>query len=202
MKSVLAACIIGFSIVTTIPEALGDPPPGAGGKNHDFQLTSTTFADGATLPLSVVWDQCAAYPGGGNISPELSWINAPKKTQSFVVVMYDVTASFTHWGMYNISHRTKGLPSGAGTAGSADGTQVLNDYFIGPEYDGPCPPTTLSPTTHQYVFTVYAMDTLLPQLATFGDFAPGAEALYQALIQAGLDGHILDSASITGSFGD
>lgn len=202
MKSVLAVCILAFSIIATLPEALGDPPPGAGGRNHNFQLTSTTFADGATLPLSAVWDQCAAYPGGGNVSPELSWINAPKKTQSFVVVMYDVTASFTHWGMYNISPQTTGLPPGAGIAGSAYGTQVLNDYFIGSEYDGPCPPTTLNPTTHQYVFMVYALDTMLPQLPTFGDFAPGPEALYQALIQAGLQGHTLNSASITGFFGE
>jgi Raf kinase inhibitor-like YbhB/YbcL family protein len=201
MKPVSAAFIIGFIIVAALPRALADPPAGAGGKNHDFQLSSTTFADGATLPLSAVWDQCTAYPGGGNVSPELSWINAPKKTQSFVVVMYDVTASFTHWGMYNISAQAAGLPSGAGTAGSAHGTQVLNDYFVGMEYDGPCPPPTLSPPTHRYVFTVYALDTSLAPIPAFGDFAPGPEALHQALIEAGLSGHILNSASITGFFG-
>jgi phosphatidylethanolamine-binding protein (PEBP) family uncharacterized protein len=103
--------------------------------------------------------------------------------------------------MYNISPQATGLPSGAGIPGSAYGTQVLNDYFVGAEYDGPCPPPTLSPPTHRYVFTVYALDTMLAQILTFGDFAPGPEALYQALIEAGLRGHILNSASITGFFG-
>jgi len=169
--------------------------------NHKFQLSSTTFQDGGTLPLTMVWDQCTDYPGGSNISPELSWNNAPHETRSFVVVMYDVTATFTHWGMYNISAEAKGLPSNAGVLGSTYGSQVLNDYFVGMSYDGPCPPPAMTPPTHLYVFTVYALDTTLPQIPTIGDFPPGPEALYQELISAGLNGHILDTASIRGYFG-
>jgi Raf kinase inhibitor-like YbhB/YbcL family protein len=149
----------------------------------------------------MVWDQCTDYPGGGNLSPELTWSNAPHETRSFTVTMYDATASFTHWGMYNISSKAAGLPSNAGVAGSTVGMQVLNDYFIAMSYDGPCPPTTINPTKHHYVFTLYAIDVTLPQLPTFGDFAPGPEGLYQALIAAALSGHILDSASISGFFG-
>ena len=164
-------------------------------------LTSTTFSDGGTIPLSAVWNQCSAYPGGGNLSPQLSWSGAPNKTRSFIVVMYDVTASFTHWGMYNIAARTTSLPQNAGVAGSSFGTQVLNDYGVGDQsYDGPCPPTTLSPVSHHYIFTVYALDVTLQTLPTFGDFLPGAEQLYQAMIAAGRNGDILDSASISGVF--
>lgn len=202
MTSSIASCILGFVIVASSSAAWAQPVGSMGGNDkHKFQLSSTTFSDGGTLPLSTVWDQCTQYPGGGNVSPELSWSNAPRKTQSFVVVMYDVTASFTHWGMYNISPEAMGLPSGAGAVGSRYGTQVLNDYFVGLSYDGPCPPQTLNPPRHQYVFTVYALDTMLPQIPAFGDFAPGPEALYQALIAAGLGEHILDSASISGFFG-
>jgi hypothetical protein len=164
-------------------------------------LTSTTFSDGGAIPLSAVWNQCSAYPGGGNQSPQLSWTGAPNKTRSFIVVMYDVTASFTHWGMYNMASRTTALPENAGVAGSTFGTQVLNDYGVGDEsYDGPCPPPSLSPVSHHYVFTVYALDIALPTLPTFGDFLPGAEQLYQAMIAAGRNGDILDSASISGVF--
>ena len=202
MKSLIVSCLAGLVAIASLPAAWGQEADSMGkNEKHKFQLRSATFADGGALPLSTVWDQCAAYPGGGNLSPQLSWVNPPRKTQSFIVVMYDVTASFTHWGMYNIAADATGLPPGAGAPGSPYGTQVLNDYFVGPSYDGPCPPTGLSPPTHQYVFTVYALDTRLPTIPTFGDFAPGPEALYQALIAAGLQEHLLDSASISGFFG-
>ena len=85
---------------------------------HKMVLTNATFSDGGTIPLSAVWNQCSAYPGGGNQSPQLSWTGAPQKTRSFIVVMYDVTTSFTHWGMYNIAATTTSLPENTGVAGS------------------------------------------------------------------------------------
>jgi len=54
--------------------------------------------------------------------------------------------------------------------------------------------------SHHYVFTVYALDVTLPTLPSFGDFPPGAEALYHALIDAGKCGDILETASIDGFF--
>jgi len=52
---------------------------------------------------------------GGNQSPELSWTRANPGTRSFVVTAYDVTAAFTHWGMYNISSKATGFdPKTAG----------------------------------------------------------------------------------------
>jgi Raf kinase inhibitor-like YbhB/YbcL family protein len=170
--------------------------------DHEFTVTSSTFKDGATLPLSAIYaDSSCTYNGaiGGDTSPELSWRNAPHGTRSFVVVSYDVTASFTHWGMYNIAGKANALPANAGVAGSSYGTQVAND-FGDQSYDGPCPPMTLTPYVHQYVFTVYALDTTLPTLPTHGDFSPGAEALYHALLRAGRQDHILASASITGYY--
>jgi Raf kinase inhibitor-like YbhB/YbcL family protein len=170
------------------------------GRNHRFQVTSTTFSEGDTLPLSTVYDKCSSYPGGGNRSPELSWTNAPRHTISFIVVAYDVTASFTHWGMYNIAAATTELPENAGITGSTLGLQVHNDFGRNNlEYDGPCPPPTLNPPAHKYVFTVYALDAA-PTLPSFGDFPPGAEALFQALIRAGRRGRILASTSISGFF--
>lgn len=181
-------------------------------QQHRFTLHSRTFENKATLPLSTI----ATFPisstnasnactfngeAGGDVSPELSWRGTPEGTRSFVVVMYDVTASFTHWGMYNISGRANGLPANAGVVGSNFGDQISNDYGIGDQsYDGPCPPTGVTPLVHHYVFTVYALDTTLPKLPTFGVFLPGAQALYHALLAAGRDGHILASASISGFY--
>ena len=201
MKSRILRYVIAVSVFASLTAwAQQQPSKNDGGNGHGkFRLSSTTFSDGGTLPLSTVYNQCPYYPGGGDLSPELSWTNAPHGTHSFVVVTYDVTASFTHWGMYNISPNETGLPQNAGVAGSSFGVQIAND-FGDLSYDGPCPPPQFTPVVHHYIFTVYALDTALPILPKFGDFPPGAEALYHALIAAGRGGHILQSASISGFF--
>jgi hypothetical protein len=172
-----------------------------------LHLSSTTFANGATLPLSMIHNiivngsNACSLDGspGGNQSPELSWTTASSRTASFVVTAYDTTAAFTHWGMYNISPTATGLPANAGVAGSQYGKQIFNDFFVGAEYDGPCPPKGVRPYAHHYVFTVYALDVVL-DLPTSANFPRSAETLYQALIRAGRGGHILGSSSIAGFY--
>jgi len=202
--------LVLLSLVLLSPIKVSGTDTGNSDSEHGFRLRSKTFENGATLPLSVIatfnsssGQNICTVDGspGGNQSPELSWTGAPHGTQSFVVIMYDITASFTHWGMYNISPKTQELPANAGVAGTTFGIQVANDYGIGDlSYDGPCPPKSVTPNVHHYVFTVYALDTTLPQIPSFGAFLPGAEALYNALIAAGQGGHILDSASISGFY--
>ena len=172
-----------------------------------FQLTSSTFTNGSTLPISTINNivqngvNVCSIDGstGGNQSPELSWTNAPASTQTFVVVTYDVTAAFTHWGMYNIPAATSELPQNAGVAGSSYGTQIFNDFFVGAEYDGPCPPAGVAPDVHHYVFTVYALDTTL-RLPSSRNFPASAETLYHALIMAGRHHHILASSRLVGLY--
>jgi len=175
--------------------------------SNGFQLSSTTFANNQFLPISAIHNMlmngvnvCSINGApGGNESPELSWIGSPPGTRSFVVTLYDVTAAFTHWGMYNIAGHSTGLPENAGVAGSPFGAQVVNDFFIGAEYDGPCPPANVAPFVHHYVFTVYALDVEL-SLPSSANFPATAETLYQALIQAGRGDHILASASLVGLY--
>jgi Raf kinase inhibitor-like YbhB/YbcL family protein len=169
-----------------------------------MELTSTAFSDGDSLPAANIynavvpgttWNVCSATGAmGGDQSPPLAWKHAPQSTRSFAVVLYDATAAFTHWGMYNIAPYTRSLPANAGAAGSSYGSQVYND-FPDPNYDGPCPPADYPPDVHHYVFTVYALDTELDLGAT-ANFPANGEALYQALIKAGLEGHILASARL------
>lgn len=172
-----------------------------------FRLTSTTFRNDSILPISTInnivvngKNSCSINGAtGGNESPELSWSGTPPGTRSFVVTLYDVTAAFTHWGMYNISGDATGLPMNAGVAGSSYGAQIVNDFYVGAEYDGPCPPADVAPFVHHYVFTVYALDTEL-DLPSSANFPANAETLYQALIEAGKCRHILASASLTGLY--
>lgn len=194
-----------------IPAAIGSLSSAGSAQARDHEpplkLTSSTFVDGGTLPLSAIHtalnanglNTCTADGSpGGNESPQLSWSRVPDDTRSFVVIMYDVTASFTHWGMYNIPASTTSLPANAGALPSSFGPQITND--LGDmTYDGPCPPPNRSPTVHQYVITLYALDRQL-HLPAQGDFPARADALYHALIDAARRDHILATASITGLF--
>jgi Raf kinase inhibitor-like YbhB/YbcL family protein len=164
---------------------------------HKFRLSSTTFTNGSDLPLSMILgsNYCSYVSGGGDQSPQLSWKHAPRGTRSFVVTVFDVTAAFTHWGMYNISPKTTELPENAGVPGSTYGQQVFNDFYLGPEYDGPCPPNIYTPYVHDYVITVYALDTCLDLPSSPPNFPASAETLYRAMFD-----HVLDKASIHGYY--
>lgn len=172
-----------------------------------FQLRSANFSNGSTLPLSTILNNqvngvntCTANGAAGyDESPELSWSGAPRGTRSFVVELYDVTASFTHWGMYNIAPNVNRLPENAGVPNSPFGPQIENDFGLGMQYDGPCPPANVAPDTHKYVFTVYALATTLDLPGT-ANFPNNAETLDHALIWAGEQGKILGKASLTGFY--
>ena len=58
---------------------------------------------------------------------------------------------------------------------------------------------TLNRFVHHYVFTVYALDIEL-RLPSSANFPANAETLYQALIVAGRERHILATATLTGLY--
>ncbi|MBV8721992.1 MAG: YbhB/YbcL family Raf kinase inhibitor-like protein [Candidatus Eremiobacteraeota bacterium] len=181
----LAACSGGHSLPATTTSGAPDLRTAAA-----FTLSSTTFRNDKLVPLSMVYKGNGCK--GGNTSPELQWSGAPKKTKSFALLVLDTTAIFWHWGMYGIPKASTGLPQNAGIPSSTYGKEVLNDWAIyygekNRGYGGPCPPPG---ATHRYVFTLYALDTLLrlPRSAH-------AENLDLAI-----RGHILGSAAIIGLY--
>jgi Raf kinase inhibitor-like YbhB/YbcL family protein len=164
--------------------------------NQGFTVTSTTFENNGFIPASMVFSgQLGSVCTGANQSPELSWTPAHRGTRAYAVVLFDVTASFTHWGIYNIPPTTTELPENAGISGSTSGQQVLNDAGnFG--YSGPCPPPDIVPNgNHVYVVTVYALDRELHLPFPSPDFPPTGSALFRAMI-----GHVVDSTSIRGIF--
>jgi len=100
---------------------------------------------------------------GENISPQLSWQNAPSGTQAFAVTMYDKDAptgsGFWHRVVFNIPLNVTELPSGAGDITKKlmppGAIQSINDAGNN-GYVGPAPPAG---PAHQYVITVYALKT-------------------------------------------
>ncbi len=188
----------GFG-VSAAPRPLVHPPgarPTWGGER--FHVTSATFQNFGFIPESMVYQgTLGSNCKGDNESPQLSWTRGQDwdgEVGSYAVVMFDETASFTHWGMYNIPPTRRSLPENAGVTGSTFGSQIYNDAGL-PAYSGPCPPPGLVPHgNHYYVITVYALDAPL-RLPFTPPFVPTSPALFRAML-----GHVIDAASITGVF--
>ncbi len=167
------------------------PTPHPAHPANGFRLSSTSFAPGGQMPESSVLKglDCS----GANISPDLSWADAPQDTRSFAFVLDDYEArggdGFVHWAGYNIPATVRSLPANAGAAEGdlpGGGRQAYND-FLKRSYGGPCPPEG---PPHKYRFTVFALD--LPDIDDSG--TPMTWRKLRFIIK----GHNLASASLTG----
>lgn len=127
-------------------------------KIETFTLRSNDTGGIATLR------QAHPDSGGQNISPQLSWINAPEGTRSFAITMFDrgapIEGGFWHWLMFNIPATVDQLPADAGNIfthlAPAAAVQSMND-FGQYGYGGPNPPHGHG--WHNYSITLYALDT-------------------------------------------
>lgn len=129
------------------------------------------FAEGFTLTSPDIQGQLSqkqVFSGfgcsGKNISPELHWKNAPENTKSFAVTVYDPDAptgsGWWHWVIFDIPVTSPVLLQDAGNSKNKlapqGSIQGVTD-FGSAGYGGACPPAGDNP--HQYIFTVYALDT-------------------------------------------
>ncbi len=155
-------------------------PPGA------LLLTSTSFAACATIPAA---QACA----GVNKSPDLAWSGAPSATQSFAVVMTDLSAPppLVHWVIYDIPAVATGLPAAVANSYEPDNVPGAHQTFSFDNqsrgYRGPCPPIK-----HTYEFAVHALDVAILPGATMQ--TARAEAI--ELITA----HQLATATLSGTY--
>jgi Raf kinase inhibitor-like YbhB/YbcL family protein len=167
---------------------------------------------------------------GANRSPHLAWSGAPEGTKSYAVICVDDDVpskmddfnqegrtipadlpriDFYHWVLVDVPASVTELAAGVesdgitqggkppgptdhGTRGVNDYTKFMQDDMAGDYggYDGPCPPWNDS-IVHHYHFTVYALD--VEGLGLSGKFT-GADAINA------LEGHVLDKATITGTY--
>ncbi|RTL68786.1 MAG: YbhB/YbcL family Raf kinase inhibitor-like protein [Pseudonocardiaceae bacterium] len=153
-----------------------------------FDVTSTDFTDGGTLPMPQVSGIFGA--GGEDRSPQLSWSGAPEGTQSYVVTCFDPDAptgsGFWHWAVVDIPASVTSLDAGAGDGALPDGAFTLaNDAGL-KNYLGAAPPAGHGP--HRYIFVVHAVD--VPSLGI------PAEAT-NAFLGFNLFSHTLARATIT-----
>lgn len=157
-------------------EVLPTPPP--------FQISSSGFAEAEVIP-----DRYACT--GDNLSPELHWGEPPSGTESLALILDDPDApggSWVHWVIFNMPTDQSSLPEGvAPLAEHSDGSLSGSNSWGELGYGGPCPPQG---STHQYIFTLFALDTTLEL---------SAAASKQDLIAA-MDGHVLAETDLSGLF--
>lgn len=164
-------------------------------------LTATAqAADNASLTLSTpAFDNPGQIPtantcDGPGIAPALHWQHVPAGTRSLALIVTDPDApdpkapktTWVHWIVYNLPATSQGLPQAIKADALPAGSHSGANSWHHKGYGAPCPPIG----QHRYIFTLYALDTRLPDLDT-----PGRGKLTQAMT-----GHILAEAQVVGLY--
>jgi Raf kinase inhibitor-like YbhB/YbcL family protein len=148
-------------------------------------LTSPAFRHAGAIPERFTCD-------GEDVSPALAWSGAPAGTRSLALIVDDPDAPdpaapkivWVHWVLYNLPADSAGLPEAVSALPS--GTREGRNDWKRTGWGGPCPPIG----RHRYFFKLYALDTVLPDL-----HEPAKAAL-----EAAMEGHILESAELIGTY--
>lgn len=163
-------------------------PANASSPQHGtLQLHSPNFATDAALPERLTCD-------GDGRSPALQWSGMPAGTRSLALIVDDPDApdpaapkhTWVHWVLYDLPPDSRGLPEGVQAAQLPHGTREGHNDWQRSGFGAPCPPTG----RHRYVHTLYALDTVLPDL-----HGPDKARLLQAM-----EGHVLDQARLVGTY--
>lgn len=159
------------------------PPPTA--TAQPFTLASSAFAAHTSIPPKYA---CHAE----NVSPPLAWSGAPSGTKSFTLIFDDPDAAsvvgyiWDHWILFDIPATTQSLDENIPAKPQLpDGSRHGLNSFGHPFYGGPCPPST-----HNYRFTLYALDTTLGLNAGAG----------KGDIQQAMHNHILAQTELIAPF--
>jgi Raf kinase inhibitor-like YbhB/YbcL family protein len=139
-------------------------------------LESPAFADGEPIPRRYTCD-------GDDVSPPLTWREAPDGVVSFALIMDDPDApagTWVHWVLFNVPATETGLREGL-SADTLPGGAIEGVNSWGRRgYGGPCPPSG----THRYYLRLYALERALDL---------DAEATAQAVTEAARDRTIAEA---------
>ena len=119
-----------------------------------FKLSSDELINNAALPNAQVYNGYGCK--GENVSPQLSWQNAPINTKSYAIICHDPDAprenGWYHWLVINIPKNITSVKK----AGKIEGSLETVTDFGSTGYGGACPP--VGHGIHRYNFSVYALD--------------------------------------------
>jgi Raf kinase inhibitor-like YbhB/YbcL family protein len=152
-----------------------------------LQISSPAFSDGGPIPRAHTCD-------AADRSPPLVVTGVPPGAKELALIMDDPDApggTWVHWVLYGLPVSITTLPADFPTEPEITrpvaASQGVND-FRKTGYGGPCPPPG---PPHRYVFTLYALDATL-------DLPPAAT---KAVLLQAMEGHILEEAATTGTYG-
>ncbi len=143
-----------------------------------MEITSPLFANNDGYPEVCTCD-------GKDINPPLDFARVPAGAKSLALVLRDPDApggTFIHWIMWNIDPKTERVKLGQTPEGAVFGKTTDGKT----KYVGPCPPHG----THRYIFTLYALDTMI--------YLNEGATIEQ--LNAAMAGHILVQAQLLGKF--
>ncbi|MEV7418381.1 YbhB/YbcL family Raf kinase inhibitor-like protein [Streptomyces sp. NPDC089919] len=149
-----------------------------------MKIESTAFRDGGWIPVEHSVD--------GDESPvPLLFGDVPAGAVSLALVVHDPDVprdrrpdgNFDHWVLWNIPAGQQRLFRGDDHLAVVGRTTRGTNTWI-----GPAPPQ--GDGTHRYVFTLYALDTVLDLPDTAG----------RPELEAAMTGHVLEQAVLTGLF--
>lgn len=134
----------------------------AGASTDVFTLTSSALKEGESFDAKYTCD-------GEDISPPLSWINPPRGTKSFALLLTDLDfrvfgdpGPFVHWAIFNIPQAFRALPENVGVgpmpvnvpgASQVRAWSALGGAVGGNHYLGPC-----TSEVHRYELALVALD--------------------------------------------
>lgn len=185
--------LLAFLLIACAQPSPGRAGPAAataekGESAMKFRIESTAFKANQPVPRKHTGD-------GEDVSPALSWYDAPGAVKEFALIVDDPDAPrpqpWVHWVIYKLTPSTTSLPEGVpaaerlkAPAGALQGKNSWNT--VG--YRGPAPPPGHG--VHHYRFRLYALDAPL-------DAPPGLEK--DALL-AKMKGHVLAEAELVGTY--
>ncbi len=156
----------------------------------EMSITSTDIKAGNLMPKA---HEFAGFGcKGDNLSPQLSWTNAPAETKSFAITAYDPDAptgsGWWHWVLINIPASVNSLATGAGNPEKGllpEGSQTFKTDYGSKSFGGACPPE--GDKAHRYQFKVFALNVEQLELPEDGS---------AALVGYYLHGHAIETATL------
>ncbi|MAD44996.1 MAG: YbhB/YbcL family Raf kinase inhibitor-like protein [Oceanospirillaceae bacterium] len=125
----------------------------------DFRVTSQDIRDGEMMASEQVYNGFGCE--GDNLSPQLSWQDAPQGTKSFAITAYDPDAptgsGWWHWVAFNIPASVNSIDTGASGSNMPEGVTESRTDYGSTGFGGACPPA--GDDAHRYQFTVFALNT-------------------------------------------
>jgi len=135
-----------------------------------WTLSSDDFTSSGAIPAAFT---CA----GSGKNPELDWNAGPDGTQSYAVVLKDISiieqmpdpvtlSSAYYWALWNVPATTLEIPRGVSASATPPEVEGATQWSAadGSSYVAPCPNGAASeesatPVTHHFAFTLYALST-------------------------------------------